>query len=276
MQVRAFRAYLVVESEDEFPYFTGPLVKTLLYSLSKEVRLLHGLRGVVSPLHISPLFTPGRGEFELGRLHTAIYRDGESLVPVRLQGEEYIIHVGGEAGVVGHLMDRLGKLRTPLSIKFKDNIVTFKLEKLSDMTDSAMEKQIERDRVTLYFKGPSKLYNIFTATRLPKFNISPVEVLMTPYMFASERLTLDYQLVLSAFSVLGPLVEAYYSINTIKPILVPYRGKAPGLIGKATYIVDTEDKRVISKIASVLRTAEITGIGRGRQDGFGTVTWVSK
>lgn len=279
IDVRAVRAYLTVESDDVFPYFTGSLVKTLVFSLSKEVRVFHNMKGIVSLFHISPLFLPGRREFELGQLYTPHYtKNGntERLVPVQLDGREFIIHLGGESQIIESITRRLEQLKAPLSIKYKDSIVTFKVEKIEDVTDIIREKALTKDKVTVYLKGPAKLFNVFTPTRLPKFSISSVEVLMTPYLFTVGQLSLHYNIAISAFTLLGKLVETYYSVNTVRPLIVPIRGKAPALIGKITYIIDTDRQNQIEQIREVLNTAEITGIGRARQNGFGTVTWQEK
>jgi len=276
--VRALRAYLTVEASEPLTVFTGQLVKTLVYTVYKNIRVFHMMRGIISPVHISPLFKPGRGDYTLGDLVTPLYekKDEEvTILPVQLTGEEYVVHIGGDPKLVGEIQESLEKLRTPLAVKFGDSIVTFRLEKAEDITNLIKEKELAADRVTVYLKGPARLFNIFTASRLPKFNISACEVLMTGYMIHRGEYTITESLVIDAMRVLGLLVETYYSLNTVKPILVPFKGKEPAMIGKITYIVDSKDK-IQETIAEVLNNAEIVGIGESRQNGFGTVTWKQK
>ena len=279
MEVRAIRAYVTIESDDVFTYFTGSLVKTVVYSLAREVRLFHGVRGILSPIHVSPLFKPGRGDYELGDLYTSVIvktRDGEKLIPVNFTGEEFIIHIGGEAGLVGHIGEQLERLRTPLSIKFRDTIVVVKLVAKKDVTDEIFSKMLGRDKVTVYFKGPVKPFNVLSPSRLPKFSPNAYEVLMAGYMFYKNIYTLDYRYVMDSMKLLGLLVETYYTLNTVKPILVPFKGKEPAMIGKATYIIDTENPDKKEQIEKILNTSEITGVGESRQNGFGTVSWTRK
>ena len=95
-------------------------------------------------------------------------------------------------------------------------------------------------------------------------------------MILKGAYTLTYNEVVGSMRILGLLVETYYSINMVKPILIPYKTREPALIGKITYIVDTRDDKVKEEIAKILNIAEITGIGESRANGFGTVTWTSK
>jgi len=276
--VKAVRAYLSVESDEPTTVFTGRLVKTFLYALSKETRLLHGIRGIISPLHISPLFTPSGKDYELGDVVTPHYvrrNDEEQLIPITLNGE-YVIHVGGEVNTVNVAEDALARLKNPLTIKFNDAIVTFKVEGVSDVTHQLMNKNLSGDKVTVYMKGPVKLFNIYTPSKLPKFNISAAEVLITGYMMSKGIYTLTEAEVLKAMRVLGLLVETYYSLNTVKPILIPYKGKEPALMGKITYIIDTKDENIKKELENILKTAETVGIGESRQNGFGTIAWTPK
>jgi hypothetical protein len=276
--VRAVRAYVEVESEEPVTTYTGRLVKTLVYTLSREVRLLHGLRGVVSPIHISPLFRPGRRDYELGEVVTPLYvrRGGEErLVPVTLGGE-YVIHIGGEAATVEAVVRGLERLKAPLALKFGDNIVTFKLAGLRDVTGEIMGKSLDGDRVTLYLKAPAKIFNVLAPSKLPKFSINAYEVLATPYLFHRGTFTLTQSIAVEAMRLLGLLVETYYSLSTVKPVLVPYKSREPALAGKVTYIIDTGDERARAEINAVLNTAEAVGVGETRQNGFGTVAWASK
>ncbi|MCE4606642.1 MAG: CRISPR system precrRNA processing endoribonuclease RAMP protein Cas6 [Desulfurococcales archaeon] len=278
--VEAVRAYVRVESDGEFPYFTGSLVKTVIYALARELTLFHGMRGSISPIHISPLFKPGHGEYALGTIYTpVIIKNGkeETLETVPLTGDEYIIHIGGEANLVKYIDGRLEAIRTPLKFKYKEHIVTFKLEEKENVTKNIEEKTLSADRITLYLKGPVKPFNVLAPSRLPKFSPSAYEILMTGYMIYRNTYTLMYQHVLEALKLLGMLVETYYSLNTIKPILVPFKeGKEPALIGKITYIVDTKNREIRNTLRDILNISEIAGVGESRTNGFGTVTWSNK
>jgi len=280
VDVRAVRVYLSVESDSEIPVYTGQVVKTLIYALNREVRLYHGVRGVVSPVHISPLFKPGKRENELGEVVTPLVIKNKErkdvVVPVKLGGE-YIVHVGGERQLVDLIAGSLEKLRAQLAVKLGDAIITYRVEKVSDVTGEIMAKTID-DRVTLYLKAPVKPFNIFVPSKLPKYSISAIELLYVGYMFHSNNLTTSERQVLSAGKILGLLVETYYSINTVKPVLVPLKPgkKEPGLIGKVTYIVDTDNPNTRQQITAVLSTAEAVGIGESRTNGFGTITFTGK
>lgn len=99
---------------------------------------------------------------------------------------------------------------------------------------------------------------------------------MAPSLFYTDRLTMDYTVLLEAYGTLGVLVETYYSLNTVRPLLVPYKGKSPTMIGRITYILDVRSSEQTKRIEEILRYAEIVGLGRSRQEGFGTVSWVGK
>ncbi len=275
---KAIRAYLYVESNEIITVFTGQLVKTLIYAITKELRIFRGIRGIVSPIHISPLFRPGTRDFTLGEVITPIYetRDkSHKLKPVEINGE-YIIHIGGDAMLVEKIAEDLSKIKNPLTIKFYDNLVTFKLQDSKDVTKEICSKHISTDKVTLYLKAPVKPFNIYTPSRLPKFSISALEILMVPYMLYRGAPTLTDAEVLEAMKVLGLLVETYYSMTTTKPILIPYKSKEPAMIGKITYIIDTRKDDKKREIKEILNIAEIIGIGESRQNGFGTITWTEK
>ena len=275
-QLRAIRAYLSIEATKPITFHTGKLVKTLLYALLEDLTRLHGLKGIISPIHISPLFTPGRREWELGDVVTPRYArvdNEEKLIPVTIDGE-YIVHIGGLAGIVEKAAKTLEELHTPLQVKIKEAIIRYRLEKLTDITPLLQDKNIDRDKVLLYIKAPSKLFNIYTKSKLPKFNISAVEVLMAPFMLYTGQPTLSYAILTQAAMLLGTLVETYYSLTTVKPLLIPFNNrKTPTIIGKITYIIDTNLPTKIEAIENILKTAEIAGIGQSRQNGFGTVTW---
>ena len=276
--LRAVRAYVHIESSEPLTVFSGKLVKTLVYAVCKDVRVFRGLRGVISPIHVSPLFKPGSREYELGDLVTPEYarKNGEyELKPVEVSGE-YVVHLGGDAGLVDKIAGNLLALREPFRVKFGDSIVEFKLEDLRDVTKDIASKELAGDRLTLYLKGPAKPFNVYTKSRLPKFSVSALELLMAAYMLYRGAYTLTSREVVEAMNVLGLLVETYYSLNTVRPILVPLEGKEPGMIGKVTYIVDTKSDDTKRQIAAILNTAEIAGIGESRTNGFGTVAWKQK
>ncbi|MCE4618724.1 MAG: CRISPR system precrRNA processing endoribonuclease RAMP protein Cas6 [Desulfurococcales archaeon] len=278
--IRGYRAYIEVEADEKISYFTGTLVKTLVYTLAKEIRIYKGLRGIISGLHLSPLFKPGKRSYELGELVSPVYvynreEDRHVLVPVEVNGE-YIIHFGGDEALAGIVAEKLQGLRERLAIKVGDSIVTYKVEGVRDITSEVMEKEIIHDKTTVYLKGPVKLFNVYTPSRLPKYNISAYELLMAPYMLLHEAPTITTQLALEAMEVLGLLVETYYSLNTVKPILLPFKGKEPGMIGKITYIIDTDKKEIKQEISKILSVGELAGVGESRQNGFGTITWKPK
>ena len=280
MEVKGYRAYLYVEADEEVRFFTGQIVKTLIYTLAKELRLYKGIRGIISGLHISPLFTPGKKHMELGQLVTPIYtynkqEETHVLIPVEISGE-YMIHIGGEAHLADRIAEKLANLKDRLAIKIHDNIVVFKTEAVEDVTDKVIEKTIIHDHATVYLKGPVKLFNVYTPSRLPKYNISAYELLMTPYMIHHQSPTITTQLALNAMKTLGLLIETYYSLNTVKPILLPFKGKEPGMTGKITYIIDTDNKQIKQEISRILSIGELAGVGESRQNGFGTITWKPK
>lgn len=275
--VRAVRAYLHIEADSTIAFHTGKITKTLLYALAKELRLFHGIKGIVSPIHISPLFKPGKREWELGDAVTPYYIsvEGETkLVPAEVNGE-YMVHIGGVTGLIEKARDILEALKTPLQLRINDVILRVKLEKARDVTDMIMEKQLSRDKATLYLKAPTKLFNVYTRSKLPKFSVSAVETLMTPFMFTVGEFTITETLLLNAMHVLGRITETWYSVNTVKTTLIPFnKRKTPAMQGKITYILQDEDKHRETYTA-IFNTAEIVGIGQSRQNGFGTTTWRS-
>ena len=279
--LRAVRVFVGVESGVLFPEFSGKIVKTLVYAVVGQLRLFRGLRGVLAPVHVSPLFRPGRGRLELGELVTArVERDGSGgwrLVPVEVGGE-YVFHVGGDGGFVSLVGDALERFRgRELVVKIGEALVSYRVELVEDVTSSIVEKGFSGDRVTLYLKGPCKLFNIFTPSRLPKFNVSAPEVLMTPYMMLTGQHTMTSKVLLEAGRLLGKLVETYYSLTTVRYVQVPLgQGRDPGMIGKITYIVDTRSPEERAMLEKVLAAAEIAGIGESRANGFGTVVWAPK
>jgi len=99
---------------------------------------------------------------------------------------------------------------------------------------------------------------------------------MAGYMMSKGIYTLTETEVLKAMRVLGLLVETYYSINTVKKISIPFKGKERAMIGKITYIIDTKDENIRKELENILKTAETVGIGESRQNGFGTIAWTPK
>jgi len=270
--LRALRAYLHIESDSSIKFHTGKILKTIIYSLARETQLYRGMRGIISPLHLSPLFSPGKHEWELGEVVTPRYDEKEKLDPVKLNGE-YMIHIGGIAQFTKKAEKAFERLKVPLQIKIKNVILEIQLEKMSEITNFIDEKRIEGDKVTLYMKAPTKLFNVFVQSKLPKFNISAVEVLMVPYMFLAGELSLKESLLFKAIQLLGRMTETWYSVNTVKSYLIPFNDrKTPVIIGKITYIL--EDKNKYEDYYNlILKIAEIVGVGQSRLNGFGTVTW---
>lgn len=277
--IRAYRVLLSVEAGDPITVHTGQLVKTLVYAAMKELTLFKGLRGVLSPVHISPLFTPGQREYMLGEAVTPTYnysRDrGYTLNPVEINGD-YIAHIGGEGLLVEKIIERLISIKGPLSVKFKDTIITYKIEKTQDITETIQSKKLTGDRITVYLKAPAKIFNIFAPTRLPKFSISAPEILATPCLISKGTYTVNTHEAIECMTILGQLVETYYSLTTVKPILVSFKTREPAMIGKITYIIEAQDEKTRKRIEKILHTAEITGIGESRTNGFGTITWTNK
>ncbi|MEB3760128.1 MAG: CRISPR system precrRNA processing endoribonuclease RAMP protein Cas6 [Desulfurococcales archaeon] len=273
--MRAYRAILEVHSGRPVYEFTGVHVKTLIYALAKELRIFRGIRGIVSPVHLSPLFRVGKGDMELGDLASPMYRwereRGEwVLKPVELEGE-YIFHFGGDDVIASKIASYLEELRSPLAVKIGDSIVTYKLEKLEDVTDSIREKVSVGNRVRVYLKAPAMIFNVFTRSKLPKFSPSAVEVLMVPYMLVIGAQTFSQGILDSSLEILGGLVETWYSLNTLRPVMIPYKGKREvALMGQVTYIVEVSPRHR-RRVEDILVVAETSGIGESRQNGFGTV-----
>ncbi len=273
--MKAYRAILEVDSSGPVHEFTGVHVKTLIYALAKELRIFRGIRGVVSLIHLSPLFSLGKGDMELGGLVSPMYwwdkEKGEWILnPMELDGE-YIFHFGGDEAISSRIASHLEELRSPLAVKIGDSIVTYKLEKLEDVTDSIHEKISVGNRVRVYLKAPVMLFNVFTRSKLPKFSPSAVELLMVPYMLVLGAQTFSRGILDSSLEILGGLVETWYSLNTLRPVMVPYKGKREAaLMGQVTYIVEVSPRHR-RRLGEVLATAEIAGIGESRQNGFGTV-----
>ena len=276
--VRGIRVYLFVESSGPVRVFSGYVSKTLVYSVSREARLFRGLRGVVSPVHISPLFSPGRRSGELGDLVSPLF-DGDGVDPVVLGGE-YVVHIGGDRGLVDLIERGLRRLgSSTLAVKYGDSFIFYRVEGVVDVTREVMEKTLGTggDRVTVYIKGPSKPFNIFAPSRLPKMSISGPEFFMTPCLFYTGELSVTESVVLRCGRVLGKMVETWYSLRTVRPVLVPIRNrKEPALMGRATYIIDTKNEKERETISKILSIGEITGVGESRTNGFGTITWKSK
>ncbi len=201
-----------------------------------------------------------------------------TLEPARLEGE-YVIHVGGERELVECVEEGLGRIRgKELVLKIGSNLVSFRIEKVVDATGPIIDKAgREYNTVTLYFKAPVKFANIYTATRLPILFPSAPVALAIPYLMLSGVVSIDDTSRNRAMHILGQLVETYYSINTIKPVLLPFKERRePAIMGYVTYIADTrkpEDKQII---ANTLALAEIAGIGESRANGFGTITFIPK
>lgn len=279
VEFKAIRVHLTVDAGEPYTEYTARLTKTLVFSLNQaELSLLRGFKGVPQPLHISPLFAPGRRGLELGDVVTPRYSKREDewrLEPVSVKGE-YLLHVGGESHLIDVIRGRLEQVRgRDILLNIDGAYVAFIIEAVEDVTKTIMEKELSGGKITLYFKAPTLISNVYTKSRLPKFSPTAVEVLMTPYLLSRMRV-MDHSMLVEASSILGHLVETYYSINTIRPILIPFKGKREAaMMGRITYLV--EDKEHIKgEVEKILRLAEILGVGESRLNGFGTVTWANK
>ena len=280
-KLMAYRVILAIDSSTPIYDYTGRIVKTLVYALMPELASVRGVKGVLSSLIISPPFTIARSEGDLGEPVIPVYErrrvqeDGGKVVwdlkPVRLSGE-YIVHIGGEEHIASAIVKRLSELTTPLAIKVGNAIVKYKVEKVIDVTKSIIDKANGiSNRVRIYLKSPAQIFNVFAPSKLPKFTPSAVELLMTPYMLANNIYTIDYTTLTNASQVLGQLVETWYSLKTLKPIMVPFKGKKEATLGgHVTYIVEATNEMTINALREVLVATEIVGIGRSRQNGFGT------
>ncbi len=279
----AFRVILTIGSNTSIYEYTGKLIKTLAYAVMPELASVRGIKGVLSPLVISPPFTIEKNEEDLGEPVIPIYEKAKTdevkdnkkvmwnLKPVNLNGE-YIVHLGGDEHLVSTIIKNWMKLTTPLAIKVGDAIVMYKIEKIIDATKQIIEKTNNlSNKVRIYLKSPAQLFNVFAPTKLPKFTPNSVELLMTPYMFANSIYTIDYTTLTNAAQVLGQLVETWYSIKTLKSVMIPFKGKREvALSGHVTYIVEATNEKTLKSIRETLATAEIVGVGRSRQNGFGT------
>ena len=281
-RARGFRVVLEVEADQPVLEFTGRLTKALVFALSPELQALRGIEGAVSPIHVSPLFKVS-GDHDLGDPaypYAVRSKEAGEIAPVSLGGE-YVFHVGGDADVASRIASRLGQLQGPLLMRIHDVTVKFKVEKVVDVTKEVLEKAGSvGGRVRVYLKSPAQVFNVFTATKLPKFSPSAVELLMVPYAVLQGSYTITEQLVVSSFRVLGKLVETWYSIRTLRPVEVVFKGKRQvNMAGSVTYIVQewppgagaAEGEGGLDAIRATLALAELVGIGRSRQNGFGTV-----
>jgi hypothetical protein len=273
-EMKGYRVILQVESTSEFVEYTGKITKTLVFALNPDLQLIRGIKGVLSPLHISPLFKPS-GDYELGEPSYPFVlkrRKGyqNDIKPIRIQGE-YVFHIGGEEKLVDHVITSLSKLSSPLIIKIGDALVSYRVEKIIDVTRIVRDKVESLDkRVRVYLKAPAQVFNVFVPTKLPKFTPSALELLLTPYALISRAHTITDQLIFSATKLLGNLVETWYSLKTLWPIEVYFNNKKQTLLGGyVTYILESRTN-VKEELKEVLATAELAGIGRSRMNGFGT------
>lgn len=284
LKLRAIRVLVRIECEEPIYDYTGRLTKQLAYTLNKEIRLFHSMKGMLAPITISPPFTRGKEDYQLGKPVIPQYENvirgrckETAPVPVKL-GDEYLMHIGGVEELVQSLQNTLEKQRTrgALTIPFDGSLVTFKIEGIQDVTDIIMRKEVEEDWVTVYLKSPAMIFNVFATTRLPKFSPSAVEVLMTPFMYTIGSPTINHNVLIQASKTLGYLVETWYSSRTLKPIMIPFRKKKEvALTGRIKYIIDVpkNDRKVRDVIKQTLQTAEFIGIGESRLNGFGTITF---
>jgi len=272
------RVILEIHTDKPFYDYTGRITKTLIYALVPELRIYHGVKGILSPIMISPPYTLGKNENSLGESVIPIFKEknnGENkweLKPINLDGE-YIFHIGTYSDLAEKISRALDSMKTPISIKIGEHIIFYKIEKITNITKNIIEKISSlNNRVRLYLKSPAQIFNVYHPTRLPKFSPTAVEVLMTPFMLSNNTYTITHQVLIEASTILGNLVETWYSLRTLKPLMVPFKGKRESaLTGYITYINETNNKKILEKIQETLIVAEIMGIGRSRQNGFGTV-----
>lgn len=271
--VKGFRVILSVEASQPVIEFTGRLTKAFVFALNLELQSFRGVEGIVAPIHISPLFKVSK-DHELGEpaySYVVKSKEKKEITPIILNGE-YIFHIGGEADLVNKVVSRLKQLSCPMLMRIHNNIVRFKVEKVVDVTAEIFEKAGSiNGRVRLYLKAPAQIFNVYTPAKLPDFTNSAIELLMVPYAIFNNSLTITRQLVESSFDTLGKLVGTWYSMRTLKPVEIIFREKRQtNLAGHTTYIIQEEDADKLKKIQDVLAIAEIVGIGRSRQNGFGT------
>jgi len=225
---------------------------------------------VFSPIGISPPFTV-EDDHNLGKLVAPKIEknNGElNIDPVFLNGE-YVFHVGGDENVVNYVIKKLVEVM-PLAVKIDDAIIRMKVEKIVDITKEVKEKISSiSNTVRIYIKSPAQIFNIYAPSKVLKFTPSAVEVLFVPFALARGEQTLTTPLVLSALKTLGNFVETWYSLRTLQPCWTWYRDKPEiNLCGHVTYIITKKT----TELETTLITAELTGIGRSRMNGFGTTT----
>lgn len=273
LRIRGARIILDVEASQPVVELTSRLTKAFVFALNPELQSIRGIEGVLSPIHLSPLFKVSN-DHELGEpaySYQVKSNKGGEISPITLNGE-YIFHIGGEAGIVNEITSRLEQLSDPLLMRIHDTIVRFKVEKVVDVTQEVFEKAGSiAERVRVYIRSPAQIFNVFTQTRLPKFTPTAVELLMVPYAFLGNNYTITESLVVSSFGTLGRLVETWYSIRTLKPVEIIFKEKKQtNLAGSVTYIIQEEDREKLEMIRRTLAVAELVGVGRSRQNGFGT------
>ncbi|MEM1606106.1 MAG: CRISPR system precrRNA processing endoribonuclease RAMP protein Cas6 [Fervidicoccaceae archaeon] len=274
-KVKGYRIIIDVEASQPVIEFTGRLTKAFVFALNPELQSFRGIEGIVSPIHISPLFKVS-GDHDLGEpAYPYIEKKPKrkmEITPITLNSE-YIFHIGGEANLVSKVVTKLEKLSDPLLMRIHNNIIRFRVEKVVDVAGEVFEKASSiSERVRVYLKSPAQIFNVFTATKLQKFTSSAVEILMTPYAILNNNYTITEQLVTSSFSTLGKLVETWYSVRTLKPVEIIFKEKKQtNLAGSVTYIIQERDSKKLKTIQNVVAVAELVGIGRSRQNGFGTV-----
>ncbi len=274
MRFKGYRIILNVESSSPLYEFTGRMTKTLIYALRPELGLTRGIKGVLSPLHISPLFHV-KGDHDLGEPAFPIVErrrnERPEISPLELNGE-YVFHMGGDEKLVDAIISTLSQLEGPLLVKFEDSVIKYKIEKIVDITGEVLEKSESVDnRVRVYLKSPAQIFNVFTPTRLPKFTPSAVELLMVPYALANNIYTITSEALIGASRVLGSLVETWYSLRTLHAVEVLFKGERQTMLGGyVTYLVQPGNGRILDSIRRVLAAAELVGVGRSRTNGFGT------
>ncbi len=273
LRVKGFRIVLEVEASQPVIEFTGRLTKAFVFALNPELQLFKGIEGVLTPIHISPLFRVSH-DHELGEPAYSYVMKSKKEVeinPISLNGE-YVFHIGGEENLVGNLVCRITRVPGPVFLRIHNTIVRYRIEKVVDVTEEVLEKAASvTSRVKVILKSPAQIFNVFTPTKLPKFTPSAIELLLVPYAILNNSYTITENLVTSSFNTLGKLVETWYSIRTLKPVEIVFKEKKQiNLAGSVTYIIQEENKEKLEIIQRTLAMSELAGIGRSRQNGFGT------
>ncbi|MGC9187513.1 MAG: hypothetical protein ACP5GN_07510 [Fervidicoccaceae archaeon] len=278
MNIKGYRVIVEVESSQPVVEFTGRLVKSFVFALNPHLELMKGFEGILSPLHISPLFKV-KLDHDLGEpaypFAVVSKKEEREIEPLNLNGE-FVFHVGGDESTVNNVVDKIGKINGSIFLRIHDALVKYKVEKIVDVTEEVFGKVYQiTDKVKVYLKSPAQIFNPYASTKLPKFTPSAIEVLIAPYAILNRNYTITESLVVSSFPAIGKLVETWYSIKTLRPIAIFFKGKKQvNLAGSITYLIQNENAKELEMVQKTLAVAELAGIGRSRQNGFGTTVVV--